>query len=309
MAGADDYFKEVGLPGSATTLASPGYTIGAGTINVGSTANWPTTTGVTFAIDTGNIVVVNGQNTFVRTPGSYTEYDGVVSSGTSVTGVVLRYGSAQNYPAGATTRVYIPVSSSRENRIVTGLRNVLNDNATLKASAIPDGSVSTSKLVDGNVITSKLADSSISIAKLDLSSLIPCNKEATVLFSSGGIGSFGNNGIGAALDTTFTISTTGVYNVSLLLPSVYSDSTTTQWYIRVKSATNSTTFFENLSGGTGAIAFATSPTTFYVRRRMNLTAGTYPVTFEWYGTVAGAGNPITVGAGVTQPASFKVEAI
>ena len=113
-ASASDYFKKVGLPGNATTLAAPGHTIGGTSFTVDSTSLWPTDTGVTFAIDT-----VDG--TGARINGTYTVWDGVVSSATTITGAVLRYGTDQNYSAGSTTRVYILPTSTRENKLVDGL--------------------------------------------------------------------------------------------------------------------------------------------------------------------------------------------
>ena len=118
MAAAEtDFFTKVGSPGTATTLSAPGHTIGGTSITVISTTNWPTTTGVVFAMDT--FTLVNGVE--VRDVGSYTEWEGIVASSTSITNMVLRYGTDQNYAAGTTTRVYIPVSSSRENRLVDGM--------------------------------------------------------------------------------------------------------------------------------------------------------------------------------------------
>lgn len=114
-AAATDLLQKVGLS-TATTLSAPGYTAGATSVTVGSTTNWPSDTGITFAIDT--VTVVNGVE--VQDAGSYNEFEGTVATGTSVTGVSWADGNGdQNYSAGTTTRVYIPVSKTRENRIVT----------------------------------------------------------------------------------------------------------------------------------------------------------------------------------------------
>ena len=169
MAAANtDYFTKVGNPGSATTLAAPGHTIGGTTFNVGSTANHPVDTGYIFAVDT--VTITNG--VAVRNPGSYTEWEGVVTSGTVIGSAVLRYGTDQNYPAGATTRVYIPVASSKENRLVDGLVVSLNQNGSLKTSAVttsltgatlPADTVATVSLTNGSVTGSKLSTSAISL--------------------------------------------------------------------------------------------------------------------------------------------------
>ena len=104
-----DKLMEVGIA-TATTLDA-NYTINDTSITVASTSGWPTATGVAFAID---VVDSNG----VQVPGTYNEYVGVVSSATSITSVDHVNGTDRNYSAGATTRVYIPVSAERENRIV-----------------------------------------------------------------------------------------------------------------------------------------------------------------------------------------------
>lgn len=114
-------------------MSVPGYTVGDTSITVGSTSNWPTDTGLTFAIDQAQ--VVNGVE--VQVAGTYNEYVGTVASGTSVSNVSWATGSGnRNYSAGALTRVYIPVSATRENRIVDwGLAHA-NQDGTLKTTAV-----------------------------------------------------------------------------------------------------------------------------------------------------------------------------
>jgi hypothetical protein len=109
-AAATDLLQEVGI-NTATTLDAPGYTIGGTSVTVVSTSNWPTATGITFAMDE---IDANGD----QVAGSYNEYVGTVASATSITNVSHQNGTDQNYSAGTTTRVYIPVSAERENRIV-----------------------------------------------------------------------------------------------------------------------------------------------------------------------------------------------
>lgn len=115
---AGDFFVEVGDPGTATTLNS-NYTAGDSTVTVVSTTNWPSTgKAVVFAIDTAQ--VVDGEE--VQVDGSYNEFEGTVASATSISNVDWKRGAGDtNYTAGSLTRVYIPVSSERENRLVTGL--------------------------------------------------------------------------------------------------------------------------------------------------------------------------------------------
>jgi hypothetical protein len=115
---AADYFVEVGDPGSATTLDS-NYTIADSTVTVVSTTNWPSTgKAVIFAIDSAT--VIDGKE--VQTAGTYCEFEGTVASATSITNVDYKRGDGdQNFSAGSLTRVYIPVSAERENRLITGL--------------------------------------------------------------------------------------------------------------------------------------------------------------------------------------------
>lgn len=116
MAGnADNLLLKVGDPGSATTL-DDNYTAGDNSITVVSTSNWTSTgEGVIFAMDT--VTLVDGVE--VQDAGSYNEFEGTVASSTSITNVDWVRGSGDtSYTAGSTTRVYIPVSAERENRIV-----------------------------------------------------------------------------------------------------------------------------------------------------------------------------------------------
>lgn len=162
-----DKFTKVGNPGTATTLASPGHTIGGTTFNVGSTANWPTTTGVVFAVDTYTLQTVAGQQVAVRTPNSYTEWIGDVTNGTTISGAVIKFGTDQNYPAGSTTRVYIPVSSTRENLLIDGMLTSLDQDGTLKAGAVDNAAA----LASNVVTTAKIADGSITNPKLNFSGI------------------------------------------------------------------------------------------------------------------------------------------
>jgi len=114
MAAANtDKFQKVGVAGTLTSLSAPGHSVSGTTITVGSTTNWPTDTAVTFAIrqvDSSGVLVA----------GTYTEWRGVVS-GSTLTSMVLVYGTDQVYPAGSTTQVYIPVSAHAHNRMVDAL--------------------------------------------------------------------------------------------------------------------------------------------------------------------------------------------
>lgn len=158
-ASKDDYFKKVGRA-TATTLSSPGYTIGDSTINTGATTNWPVDTGVTFAIDE---VGSDG----LRISGTYNVFNGVVSGAGQVSQVEYIGGDPnRDYSAGATTRVYILVSAYRDNQFTDGILVHANQNGTLKDTAIPANSIDNSNIKTGAAINgSKLADTSIPTAK------------------------------------------------------------------------------------------------------------------------------------------------
>lgn len=169
----DDLVQKVGLA-TATTLSAPGYTVGDPTVNVGATAEWPTDTGITFAIDT--VSIINGKE--VQDEGSYNEYVGVVTGPTQISDVEWADGSGDmNYAAGATTRVYIPVTKTRENRLAEALLGIINQDGTLKADAVHSASVlandvvTTPKILDANVTTSKIADSNVTAEKLSTSAI------------------------------------------------------------------------------------------------------------------------------------------
>lgn len=134
-ASSSDFFQKVGDPGTATTLSAPGYTIGDTSINIGSTANWPSDTGITIAIDEAEVV----DGVEVRVDGTYNEYRCVVATGTSANQLVWARGDGnRNYAAGALTRVYIPISAERENRLVEGILEHSNQDGSLITQAVRD---------------------------------------------------------------------------------------------------------------------------------------------------------------------------
>lgn len=143
-----DKFKKLGSPGTATTLSAPGYTVGATSVTVGSTTNWPTTTGVCFSIY--ETEVVGGTTQMVA--GSYNEYNGDVSTGTSVINVshVSGSGTDKNYAAGASTIVTIMVSSGRENDLIDGILVQHNQDGT--HGAVTATSVTSTGPISGTTI-------------------------------------------------------------------------------------------------------------------------------------------------------------
>lgn len=114
MASNTDNFMNVAVAGSQTTLAAPGKSIGAGSINITSASGWPTTTGIIVALRR-----VDSNGNYVS--GTYTEWAGVLAGTTITLNTTPLYGTDQTYAADGLTQVYIPVSASLWNRLVTGL--------------------------------------------------------------------------------------------------------------------------------------------------------------------------------------------
>jgi len=150
-------FQKVGRA-TATTLSAPGYTTGDSSVNIGSTTNWPTDTGVTFAID---VVDAAGE----RIAGTYNVFRGRVAGASQVDQVVYEGGDAhRSYPSGATTRVYILVSSYRDNRMADGLMISHNQDGTIKGPSVataltgqtlPADTVTTPAITDASVTPDK----------------------------------------------------------------------------------------------------------------------------------------------------------
>ena len=161
-ASTNDKFIKTGAS-TVTTLSAPGKALSATSITVGSTTNYPTDTGIVFAI---RQVDVNGD----LVAGTYTEWIGTVTSATTLSLLATPvYGSDQVYPAGSTTQVFIPLSSYAHNRMVDGLAVSLDQDGTLKAGAVDNPAVLATDVVE----TAKIADANITTAKLATSAVTP----------------------------------------------------------------------------------------------------------------------------------------
>lgn len=154
-ASPQDFYKKVGA-NTVTTLAAPGKNLAATSINVGSTTNYPTDTGIVVGIR-----VVDSNGTIV--PGTYTEWNAVVASSTAITiEAVPVYGTDQVYPAGSLTQVFLMVSSSLHNQMVDGLLVSHDQDGKLKAGAISNSNM----LANNTVTTAAITDASVTQAKL-----------------------------------------------------------------------------------------------------------------------------------------------
>ena len=163
-ASTNDKFKKVGAS-TVTSLAAPGKALGATSITVGSTTNFPTDTGIVIAIR-----VVDTAGKLVA--GTYTTWSATVTSGTSLAIVATPLtGSDQVYSAGSTTQVYMPVSSAEHNAMVDGILAQHNQDGThgaitatsinvSGAVTVPDKAVTLPKINGGSTAGVLLTDSS-----------------------------------------------------------------------------------------------------------------------------------------------------
>ena len=157
MAAANSDLFRKGGANTVTTLAAPGKALAATSITVGSTTNYPTDTGIVIGIrqvDSDGVLV----------PGTYSEYNATVTSGTTFSiDAVPVLGSDQVYPAGSTTQVFLPVSSSAHNDLIDGLVVSHNQDGTLKAGAVDNAAVLASNVVE----TPKIKDANVTATKID----------------------------------------------------------------------------------------------------------------------------------------------
>ena len=127
---------------TVTTLSAPGRALAAASITVGSTTNYPTTTGFIVAI---RVVDSNGE----LVAGTYSEFTATVTSGTTLAiSTSPVYGTDQVYAAGSTTQVFIPLSAYAHNRFVDAFTaehsqldgvHALTSSSTLTSSKIITG--------------------------------------------------------------------------------------------------------------------------------------------------------------------------
>ena len=160
MAAANSDLFRKGGANTVTTLAAPGKALAATSITVGSTTNYPTDTGIVIGIrqvDSDGVLV----------PGTYSEYNATVTSGTTFSiDAVPVLGSDQVYPAGSTTQVFLPVSSSAHNDLIDGLVVSHDQDGTLKAGAVDNAAVLASNVVE----TPKIKNANVTATKIDWAS-------------------------------------------------------------------------------------------------------------------------------------------
>lgn len=162
MSSRNDNLTLVAVAGSETMLASP-KGIGDTTISISSATGWPTTTGVIFGMR-------RVDNTGEYVPGTYTEWVATLSGTTLSVGSSPSplYGTDQAYAADGLTQLYVPLSASRENRIITALLASLNQDGSLQGSAVLSAltanPLSSSQITTNGVAGNNLSATAISLA-------------------------------------------------------------------------------------------------------------------------------------------------
>ena len=258
-ASPQDKFKKVGA-NTVTSLAAPGKNLGATSINVGSTTNYPTDTGLVIGI---RIVDSNGN----AMPGTYTEWNGMYDSPTSLTiENTPVYGTDQVYGAGATTQVFLMVSSSLHNQMIDGLLVSHDQDGKLKAGAISNSNM----LANNTVTTPAITDASVTADKLANGTTIASTKKTSnFIKSSTTIEEV------TGFDTTFTVPTGGAnYKITLYVGSVDAAAINTPALSLWDGGVNSGTL---LAYGRSTIHAATYGTIFNVIWHGNLAAGSHTI--------------------------------
>ena len=219
---ASDYFHKVGTS-TATTLSSPGYTVGNTSINVGATTNMPTDTGVTITIDETD---ADG----ARVAGTRNVFRGNVSSGTQINELVYAGGDAnRDYAAGSSTRVYIEVNEERDNRLVDGLLVSHNQDGTLK-----DDAVTTDVIADTATTAAKLGTPVAFRVRLSADQTVVTDTAKTIEFDTEDFDLGGN------FDTTthrFVAPYDGVYLFGIIGRMINLASSDTQYLYILKNGT------------------------------------------------------------------------
>ena len=134
MAGITDKLLSIGKRGTLTTLKSPGKAVGAESLKIEQSLNWPTDSKVAFSICS---VYEGGENSGKEIPGTYTEWTGILNTEDgSIDNLHLEQGNDQDYSPGGNTRVMIHISVTVWEHLMSALRGIMNLDGSLKKSPV-----------------------------------------------------------------------------------------------------------------------------------------------------------------------------
>lgn len=128
MAEMTNKILKPGKPGTVTTLQAPGKPIGATSLKLTSSANWPTETAVIFSL------VEYNSSTGKRIDETYSVYKGILN-GVDITSLELLEGVDRLYPPGDGARAMITVSTAYFESLVDGINQSLELDGSLKHDA------------------------------------------------------------------------------------------------------------------------------------------------------------------------------
>lgn len=172
----NDKFRKTGAA-TVTTLSAPGKALGASSITVGSTTNYPTDAGKIIAI---RQVDTNGE----LVAGTYTEWKATVASATGLTiDPIPVYGNDQVYPAGSTTQVYIPLSSFAHNEMIDAILEEHNQSGGHTIDTISEKTSGHGVTIDGLNIKDGAVTTANSIPNSALAGGITYAKLLSTIFS------------------------------------------------------------------------------------------------------------------------------
>jgi hypothetical protein len=103
-----------------TSLDAPGKPIGAASMNLVGATNWPTDTGVIFAMRKVDASLITDVNPAGVVPNSYTEWAAQLA-GVTLSNLTLVYGNDQDYSEGLATQVFVPLSGTWADRMISAL--------------------------------------------------------------------------------------------------------------------------------------------------------------------------------------------
>ena len=137
-----DNFMQVAAEGAITYMTGSGKNVGATTFTINNATGWPTTTGFIVAV---RQVTAAG----IEVAGTYCEYIATLSGTTLTINPTPVIGNDQQYTAASTTQCFVPVSSTRDNKLVNAILTQHNQNGTHQAISNTGGMTTDTLAISG----------------------------------------------------------------------------------------------------------------------------------------------------------------